>query len=337
MKALVTGAAGFIGRAVVQELLQHLPPHDITAVVRTADKGRALELSGVRLIVADLRDAGALAARIDPDTVVFHLAARVKFGLHGKEVIDFDSDNVTGTERLLAACPDGLRRFVHMSSVNAVERTREDRCESPITEASPCRPQTPYGRSKLMAEQAVRRIATARQIPFEILRPPSIVYGAGCDRQSGMAQLIQRVSNRSLLTSLDLPGRFSLIHVTDLAEATVRIGLSTDWANETFFLADEPPRTLRDVCGAIAGALGIGLTRSALANVVGLLATTTLSAALAVPPLARRIPFQVLMLIRDQAAVSSAKARTMTGFTTRISLEEGLRDTIPWVLNQRLM
>jgi len=325
VKVAVTGAGGFIGRYLVRALLTQTSPQEISCLVRSPDQRADLESLGVRVVMGSLAEPGALADLCRDADVVFHLAARVRYGIHSSRDADFYADNVQGTIHLIEACPASVRRFIHMSSVNAVERAPADPCRTPLTEESLCRPQTPYGRSKLLSEEAVRRMAPGKNISFLILRPPSIVYGAGCNKKSGMAILIQAVSAGSLLTRINFPGRFSVLHVQDLIRETIRMGFLETLRNETFFLADEPPCSIPEISEEIARSLGLRRKPLVLPNGFYSAANRWLS------PL---MPFQILMLLRDQAAVSSEQARLLAGFSTRVSLSEGLKETIPWVLGR---
>ena len=332
MKLAVTGAGGFIGSHLVRALAAQGHAAATTCLVRNPQAAARLDALGLRVVRGDLRDPRALTDLCRDADVVFHLAARVQFGLGGAGAGEFTADNVEGTRALLEACPPTVRRFLHMSTMNAVERAPGDPCTQPLTEESPCHPQTPYGRSKWQAEQAVRTLAAAKGIPYLIVRAPSLVYGPGCHPASGMATLIRSVAAGSLLTALDFPGRFSLIHVQDLVEATVRLGLATECPNETFFLCQEPPMTIGEIAEAIAAQLGVRRRRVALPRAVYRTASWMTATAMRVPGLARAIPLQLPMVLRDYAAVSARKARTAAGFATRIALADGLRETAPWVL-----
>jgi len=150
-----------------------------------------------------------------------------------------------------------------------------------------------------------------------------------------MARMIQGVAKRSVLLSVNFPGRFSVVHVKDLAEGTVRLAFSDQWKNEIFHICSEPPHTLREITREIANQLGVSLTERNLPRLFYKVANGIVSGMTHVPGLGRLVPFQLLMLLRDQAALSSEKAKDRAGFQARISLSEGLRETIPWVLEDR--
>ncbi len=335
MKILVTGATGFIGYHLVKELTARLNAKNIVCLVRSVTKAKNLEALGVSVLEGDLMEENSLHDICRDMEIVFHLAACVRFGVRDKSRVDFDSPNVKGTKNLLEACPKSVRRFIYMSSVNAVERPFGDPCISPLTEESPCHPHTLYGRSKLKAEKIVRKVAGSKKISFLILRPPSLVYGNGCNPESGMAKLILGVARHSFFTSIRFPGRFSLIHVKDLASATADMGLSDQCPNQTFFLADEPPVTLGEITKEIAFNLGIRCRQIRLPRSVFHIADLFTRLLLQLPLIGSKIPFQLLMLLHDEAAVSSTKIRLKARFQTHVPLKEGLKDTIPWVLNSK--
>ena len=139
MKALVTGATGMIGGAIVDALLAH--GHSVRALVRAAAQVDPLILKGVDLVVGDLGDAESLRQAVQGVDAVFHAAAALGFRA-GAAIMD--DVNVGGTERLLAASrAAGVGRFVHISSV-AVYGPHEP----PIDETTPQQPNDAYGRTK---------------------------------------------------------------------------------------------------------------------------------------------------------------------------------------------
>jgi nucleoside-diphosphate-sugar epimerase len=257
MRVLVTGASGFIGRALAPRLLAG--GHDVAALVRTAGS----EPPGTRPLLGDLGDGDgltALVAQERPQCVV-HLAAEIASQRDAQKVWDV---NVAGTARLLAACA-GLSaaavpapRFVFGSTV-----VTGDAGGALLTEDSPLPVQTPYGRSKQECERLVRE----SDLPAVILRP-SHVYGPG-----GWYA-------HELVARLRQPGRFAVIgsganlwdvvHVDDVVEA---ISLATEHAapGSLYHLADDEPITYYDFMALTASTLGVGRPRripAALARLV---------------------------------------------------------------------
>src|SRR4249919_2886740 len=156
MKALVTGGAGFIGSNLVDALLAR---GDEVTVLDDLSTGRRENLdgalaAGAKLVEADVRDAGAvaaIAAEAGPD-VVFHLAAQIDVR---KSVEDpaFDAAvNVGGTANVLeAARGAGARRFVFVSTGGAIYGEGEGKA-LPLDEGAAAEPLSPYGQSKFAAE-----------------------------------------------------------------------------------------------------------------------------------------------------------------------------------------
>ncbi len=148
MKVFVTGAAGQIGRPLVEALVAR--GDQVTVLVRARRTPRAPFAAGVRVLEGALEDTGAVAGAAHGADVVFHLAG----GVRGPGTLTAEALNVRGTEALLA----GLDRapshpIVVYASTGAVHG---DRSGLWVTEAhAPC-PDTDYGRSKLAAEELLR-------------------------------------------------------------------------------------------------------------------------------------------------------------------------------------
>lgn len=139
MKAVVTGARGFVGR----HLARHLAARGVDVVSLDVDDAQAV----------DITDRDAVAGRIadvSPD-VVYHLAARSHVGDSWTDGDLLTAVNVDGTRAVVDACVRAeVPRVLVVGSAEQYGAVTPD--ELPITEATACRPLTPYGRSKVDAE-----------------------------------------------------------------------------------------------------------------------------------------------------------------------------------------
>lgn len=178
-RVLVTGATGFIGQHLIRRLLGTEAGH---VRMLTRSPRSAAELFGshergrLELVFADLSLADDLEPLCEDIDVVFHAAAAV---LHRPGVSNaaptFRQVNVEGTARLArAAAGAGVTRFVHLSSMAAMGMQPEDI----VDECTPCRPDSPYGRSKRNAELQLLGICQAQGLETVILRP-CLVSGEG--------------------------------------------------------------------------------------------------------------------------------------------------------------
>ncbi len=205
MRVFVTGAAGQIGRPLVDAL--HARGDEVTVLVRPRREARAPFPRGVRVVEGSLADTGAVAGAAHGAEVIFHLAG----GVRGPGAVTAEALNVGGTEALLA----GLDRehghpVVVYASTGAVHG---DRSGLWVTEAhAPC-PDTDYAQSKLTAEELLRssgaRVRIARL---------GLVVGPG---------IRATMEERLRLGRAWLPGEGTnhvpLVHVDDAVGALVQI------------------------------------------------------------------------------------------------------------------
>jgi nucleoside-diphosphate-sugar epimerase len=258
MRALVTGASGFIGGVLCRQLLER--DHEVVALVRRAGS----EPAGTRGLRCELSDGPGLVealAGVRPDCV-FHLAAEIASQRSQRKVREV---NVAGTQRLLDAClglagsePASGPRLVFASTV-----VTGDAHGALLSEGQPLPVQTPYGRSKQEGE----RLVLGSGLPAVVIRP-SHVYGPGGWYVN------------ELIAHLRQPGRFAVIgrgenlwdvvHVEDVAAALALAGESA-LAGSIYHVVDDQPITFYDFMALTAGALGLGAPRripAALARLV---------------------------------------------------------------------
>ena len=185
-RALVTGAAGFVGANLVRTLAQ--AGHNVTAVSRPGgDDWRLRQLGdAVRLIAADLRDDGNAAALIDAERPewVFHVAAHGAYSWQ-RDTMGIMRSNVLATAALADAAADaGCEAFVHAGSSS--EYGRKDHAPR---EDEPAEPNSAYAVAKLAATEYCRHLGASGQLPAVTLRLYS-VYGPWEDPRRLMPALI---------------------------------------------------------------------------------------------------------------------------------------------------
>ena len=241
---MITGATGFVGKRLATQLLER--GHQVTALVRSLERARALDDLGARLVLGDLADSAAMAAAAQAQEVVVHVAALT--GATNEQ--EFLAANRDGTARLVdAAVNAGVPRFVHVSSAAAggpaaVGRPRSgaaDEVDAPVTG---------YGRSKLASEVEVRRAPIA----WTILRPPA-VYGPG-DLANFLS--VFRMARRMGISPVfgDGSQEISLIHVDDLASAIIAAVENPTVDGGTYYVNHPEVITSRQLVEAIGTAVG---------------------------------------------------------------------------------
>ena len=315
MKVLVTGATGFVGSHLVEALRRR--HDDVTALVRSPDKARALEGHGVRLVWGDLHHPAALERAAASQDVVIHVAGLVA----ARDEAEFLRANREGTARLLeAAVRAGVRRLVLVSSMAAGGPSAPGR---PLTGAEPARPVTAYGRSKLAAEELVR----AGGVPWTILRPP-MVYGPR-DRE------VLKVFRFARLGIAPVFGEgtqeLSAVHGADLARALVASATAERAIGRLYYACHPETFTSTAFVRSVAATLGRPVRVIRVPHRLG-------SAALWLTGAAARLIGRPTIFTADKANEFFQPAWTgdprplveETGWVPEFGLEGGLADTYEW-------
>lgn len=212
MKALVTGATGFIGGALARRLLRE--GWDVRCLVRDPSRpaARDLQAAGATLVPGDIEDPGSLPKAVAGVDAVFHAAAHV-------DVVKPDRDailrtNVEGTRNVLAAARDAkVPRVVYFSSVAAIGRRLEMADETTRHDG---RYVSTYEESKHKAEEVA--LGFGRQGLDVVHVLPCIVLGPG-DPKSG--EVVRRYLRRRIPAVPRPDGTASYVHVDDLVDGVL--------------------------------------------------------------------------------------------------------------------
>lgn len=232
---LVTGASGFIGRSLVQRLLEkrcRVHAYSRQQPETGPDAGDCLSFQG------DLHDSGALALACAGVDTVFHLAAYAHVNQHDEAAMR--ATNVEGTRRVLeAAMAAGVRRIVYFSSALA-DATRPGEL-------------TAYGRAKHDAEALLLAACHAGAIEVVCLRPVN-VYGLG---MKGNLLSMIRLIQRGVFPPLPVPSAsLSLVGCRDLCEAALLAAESPAASGQIYTVTDGKTYTMKGLEISIRRALG---------------------------------------------------------------------------------
>jgi uncharacterized protein len=227
MVYLITGASGFIGRHCCQLLIEK--GYSVKAIIRSEDI--FLNHLGVDCFVSDLWNDIIYESVLDGVNIVIHCAGDASFG-NGLNYIKQNSELTNFILINIEKYNQNLERFIYISSIGAVDRKWGDNCRKELNENSNCFPSSDYGRSKLEAEEIVKKST----IPFSIIRP-SMVVGSDMRLNSHFSVFIRSVTNNSLFSKVAWPGSFSVVHVDDLVNAILIISLNPESSQKTYFCA----------------------------------------------------------------------------------------------------
>lgn len=243
---LITGANGFVGKAVSKALLQR--GDRVVGAVRRARTAA----DGVREWLLDADDFQGIEQRwpvaLHCDAVI-HLAARVHV-MHdttADPLAAYRATNVEGALRVAAAARRwGARRFVFVSSIKAVAESSVGR---PLTETDEPAPSDAYGISKLEAERALLEYGRESGLEIVIVRPP-LVYGPGV--RANFLQLMSAIARGVPLPLGAIAARRSLVFVDNLADALVHCTTDPRAAGDTFHVTDGRDLSVSELARALA-------------------------------------------------------------------------------------
>jgi nucleoside-diphosphate-sugar epimerase len=253
MKCLVTGAAGFIGSHLCEQLLAE--GHDVVGLdsfvpyyPRAVKERNLFRLKGqarFRQAVVDLR-SDPLEGEVAEVEVIYHLAAMAGLNQSWVDLEGYSSCNILGTQRLLQAVRQtrpSLRRFVHGSTSSVYGRFA---CGD---ESLPTRPISPYGVTKLAAENLCRAYADAFGLPVVILRYFS-VYGPRQRPDMGYHRFIEALlDDQPITVTGDGHQTRSNTYVADCVEAT--IAASRAPVGEVYNLGGGESASVWDILGLL--------------------------------------------------------------------------------------
>jgi len=318
-KVFVTGASGFVGSHLVDSLLER--GLKIKCLVRRSSKLRYLDSSRVELVYGALDSATDWDEALEDVDTIYHVAGTT----FARKAEGYFTANHHGTEAIVAGAlkhRQQLKRFVYISSLAAVGPGLEGR---PVDEDADPSPITPYGRSKLAGEEAVRAVSDL--LPTTIVRPPA-VYGP---RDYAIYEFFKAVKGGMFPMIGRRDKRLSLVHVRDLVAGIILAGTSEAAIGKTYFISSEDDYSMRAVADLVAALMHKRAREIAIPKTIAYgvaVAAEAAAALLGKPPLINRD--KVTDLSQTCWSCSIERAKNELGYAPQIDLEQGLRETIEW-------
>jgi nucleoside-diphosphate-sugar epimerase len=242
-RILVTGASGFIGKALIGRL--KAADYEIRAAVRVPQ-----DLPVETVMVGDIGPDTDWSRALDGVAAIVHLAGLAHIAHPGKNALaDFRRINAAGTARLAEQAENAdVTRFVLISSIKAAA---DESGALDIVESHVPAPRTPYGISKLEGEWALK--AAAHKMETVILRPP-LVYGPGV--RANFLTLLKLIDLGLPLPLGAVRNRRSLIARDNVIDAIAFSLAAPNAAGGTFYVSDGAPLSTPDLIRGLAKALG---------------------------------------------------------------------------------
>ncbi len=319
MKALVTGAAGFIGSHLVEALLQR--GVHVRCLVKPTSQLKWVKGLPVEIIYGDCQEKDSLGPGVKDVDLVFHLAGATR-AIEAKTYFEV---NALGTENLVLACLEHntrLRKFIYLSSLAAAGPGQNG---GEKKESDHCSPVSPYGRSKRRGEELA--LSQAHELPLLILRPAA-VYGP---RDKAFLALFKCLAKRIKPVISGGVQRLSLCSVHDLVAAILLAASTPTKTGEIFFLSDGQDYRMDEINDSFAQAMEVTGYRLRLPPPVlcGIAAVAEYFAKVSGKP-ALISRGKAEEMIQPNWLCNITKARTLLGFEPQISLARGAKLTFDW-------
>ena len=241
MKVIVTGATGFVGRALTAEF-------ESRGIETIAVGGPNSASAAYSIDVGDGAQVRTLEVEKDVDAVIHAAGITHRFGRVSEA--EFRRVNVAGVENVAnVAAPIGAKHFLLLSSTLVYGRRKDT---VPIAENNECHPFDIYGKSKLDGESAARKVCEAAGLDLTIFRPAPIM---GEGSKGNFARLIRAIDRGRFIWVGKGDNLKSVVYVGDVARAAAAVLLKNRKGTEIFNIASDPVR-MKDIVDTIAQRLG---------------------------------------------------------------------------------
>jgi len=322
MKTLITGATGFVGSAVLRQLLA--AGHDVRVLVRPKSDQRNLTGLPVEVVYGDITDRPSLDRAMKGCCSLFHVAADYRLWL--LKPGEMYETNVTGTRNIMLAAMDaGIKRVIYTSSVATLGVTLNG---SPADEETPVSLKDMIGhykRSKFMAEEEVKRLADERGLPVVIVNPTTPV-GPRDIKPTPSGRIIVDAASGRMPAYVDTG--LNVVHVDDVAIGHL-LALERGKVGERYILG-ACNMTLKEIFCVVGKLTGRNPPKVRLPHaLVFPVAYMSEAWARLVSRREPRIPLTGVRLARKKMFFSVEKAKRFLGFNPR-PVEEALRDAVDW-------
>jgi nucleoside-diphosphate-sugar epimerase len=320
MRVTITGANGFIGRALAARLREH--GHTVGGVDLHAD-------APAGVVAGDISEGGDWQDEVARADLVVHTAAVVSNAVGLTEQWRI---NVAGTRRVVDAAARGrATRFVQLSSIRAFSDVG---FPDGVTEDQAVRLDgNPYVDTKIAGEQVVLQAHAAGQIAVTIVRPGD-VYGPRSRPWTVLP--VQLIKKNLFLLPARGTGIFSPVYVDDLVDGVLLAAVTPGASGQVFTLAGGVGVPCRDFFGHYYRMLG---KRGPLCTPTGFAVAAAAAAATATALVGRTTEINAISMRYSTrtGTYSINKARRMLGYEPAVDLAEGMSRTEQWLRAQRLV
>lgn len=309
-RVMVTGAGGFLGSHLVEQLLAE--GAEVRAFVRYNSRGdpgllrliQTKDRSRLEIVAGDLRDENAIRKAVEASQIIFHMGAMISIPYSYRHPVEVAETNFMGTLNILVACRDyKVERLIHTSSSEVYGTA----LQVPINESHPLQGQSPYSASKIGADKLAESFFCAYELPVVTVRPFN-TYGP---RQSARAVIPTIITQALSLNSIRLGNQNTsrdFTFVKDTVAGLMKAAESTGVEGQVLNLGTGQEIRIGDLAQKIIQKIG----RSVEIDMD--------------PVRLRPERSEVLRLLSDNTL-----ARKSLGWEPKVSLDDGLNETIDWI------
>jgi len=319
MKALITGATGFVGSHLADKLLEK--GYDVYCLTRKTSNLQWLKGKNVHFVEGDLFSNDVLSETIKEMNYIFHVAGVVK----AKNQEGFEKGNYLATKNLLELTQKykpGIKKFIHISSGAVCGPNPDDK---PMDETYIPQPRTAYGKTKKMAEDEV--IKFKEKFPVVMVRPPA-VFGP---RDTEIFIYFKTFAG-GLNSVIGLSEKYlSLIYVEDLVDGIILAAEKETVSGSIYFICSDKEYSWNDIGSITSKLLGKKAIKVRVPHwvvyTVGAIAQFFSMFSKKAATLNIEKCFDIT---RKKWVFSNEKAKRELGFSEKYTLEESFGKTILW-------